>query len=121
MAVYSSGKEVVLPPIMDSLLEWEAVHLFSYMLRSSFVIKVYILLAVWYVSVLPSSSISYVSQDKNTRQPQHLSWRLPFPLVAAVAEWYKYRIVAGFATSSSPVPQKTRRVGAAMHAKSVES
>ncbi|GFY11585.1 hypothetical protein TNCV_4230541 [Trichonephila clavipes] len=28
---------------------------------------------------------------------------------AAVAEWY--RIVAGFATSSSPVPLKTRRVG----------
>ncbi|GFW44588.1 uncharacterized protein TNCV_4481341 [Trichonephila clavipes] len=30
---------------------------------------------------------------------------------AAVAEWYRYRIVAGFVTSSSPVPLKTRRVG----------
>ncbi|GFW27517.1 uncharacterized protein TNCV_163571 [Trichonephila clavipes] len=32
-------------------------------------------------------------------------------VVAAVAEWYRYRIVAGFVTSSSPVPLKTRRVG----------
>ncbi|GFV75563.1 uncharacterized protein TNCV_2240121 [Trichonephila clavipes] len=31
--------------------------------------------------------------------------------VAAVAEWYKYRIVACLVTSSSPVPLKTRRVG----------
>ncbi|GFV55694.1 uncharacterized protein TNCV_754941 [Trichonephila clavipes] len=31
--------------------------------------------------------------------------------VAAVAEWYGHRIVAGFVTSSSPVPLKTRRVG----------
>ncbi|GFW02634.1 reverse transcriptase domain-containing protein [Trichonephila clavipes] len=30
---------------------------------------------------------------------------------AAVAEWYRYRIVAGFVTSSSPIPLKTRRVG----------
>ncbi|GFT24643.1 hypothetical protein TNCV_2855991 [Trichonephila clavipes] len=28
--------------------------------------------------------------------------------VAAVAEWYRYRIVAGLVTSSSPVPLKTR-------------
>ncbi|GFX10336.1 uncharacterized protein TNCV_1867311 [Trichonephila clavipes] len=28
-----------------------------------------------------------------------------------VAEWYRYRIMAGFVTSSSPVPLKTRRVG----------
>ncbi|GFY26048.1 uncharacterized protein TNCV_1917981 [Trichonephila clavipes] len=28
---------------------------------------------------------------------------------AAVAEWYRHRIVAGFVTSSSPVPLKTRR------------
>ncbi|GFV28070.1 uncharacterized protein TNCV_187461 [Trichonephila clavipes] len=33
------------------------------------------------------------------------------PLVAAVAEWYRYRTVACFVTSSSPVPLKTRRVG----------
>ncbi|GFU72764.1 retrovirus-related Pol polyprotein from transposon 297 [Trichonephila clavipes] len=31
--------------------------------------------------------------------------------VAVVAEWYRHRIVAGFVTSSSPVPLKTRRVG----------
>ncbi|GFX51997.1 uncharacterized protein TNCV_3064141 [Trichonephila clavipes] len=31
--------------------------------------------------------------------------------VATVAEWYRHRIVAGFVTSSSPVPLKTRRVG----------
>ncbi|GFU70189.1 uncharacterized protein TNCV_5057811 [Trichonephila clavipes] len=31
--------------------------------------------------------------------------------LAAVAEWYRHRIVAGFVTSSSPVPLKTRRVG----------
>ncbi|GFX89218.1 MFS-type transporter SLC18B1 [Trichonephila clavipes] len=31
--------------------------------------------------------------------------------VAAVAEWYRYRIVACLVTSSSPVPLKTRRVG----------
>ncbi|GFV30209.1 hypothetical protein TNCV_96861 [Trichonephila clavipes] len=32
-------------------------------------------------------------------------------IVAAVAEWYRHRIVAGFVTSSSPVPLKTRREG----------
>ncbi|GFY20766.1 uncharacterized protein TNCV_1120001 [Trichonephila clavipes] len=31
--------------------------------------------------------------------------------VAAIAEWYRYRIVAGLVTSSSPVPLKTRREG----------
>ncbi|GFX66088.1 uncharacterized protein TNCV_4102281 [Trichonephila clavipes] len=30
---------------------------------------------------------------------------------AAVAEWYRYRIVACLVTSSIPVPLKTRRVG----------
>ncbi|GFV32624.1 uncharacterized protein TNCV_441161 [Trichonephila clavipes] len=35
----------------------------------------------------------------------------PFRVVAAVVEWYRHRIVAGFVTSSSPVPLKTRRVG----------
>ncbi|GFW06170.1 hypothetical protein TNCV_36461 [Trichonephila clavipes] len=33
------------------------------------------------------------------------------PQVAAVAEWYRYRIVACLFTSSSPLPLKTRRVG----------
>ncbi|GFW05287.1 uncharacterized protein TNCV_3358061 [Trichonephila clavipes] len=32
-------------------------------------------------------------------------------LMAAVAEWYGHRIVAGFVTSSIPVPLKTRHVG----------
>ncbi|GFW49813.1 uncharacterized protein TNCV_3866791 [Trichonephila clavipes] len=32
-------------------------------------------------------------------------------IVAAVAEWYKYRTMACFVTSSSPVPLKTFRVG----------
>ncbi|GFS76230.1 hypothetical protein TNCV_4667781 [Trichonephila clavipes] len=44
-----------------------------------------------------------------------------FPRVAAVAEWYRYRIVAGFVTSSSPVPLMTRRVGQRCTLKSVES
>ncbi|GFV25541.1 uncharacterized protein TNCV_1148111 [Trichonephila clavipes] len=35
----------------------------------------------------------------------------PLKLMAAVAEWYSYRIVACLVTSSSPVPLKTRRVG----------
>ncbi|GFV33063.1 uncharacterized protein TNCV_250671 [Trichonephila clavipes] len=30
---------------------------------------------------------------------------------AAVAEWYRYRIVACLITSSSPVPLKTHRIG----------
>ncbi|GFW22812.1 uncharacterized protein TNCV_2380271 [Trichonephila clavipes] len=36
---------------------------------------------------------------------RHGSW------VAAVAEWYRYWIVACLVTSSSPVPLKTRHVG----------
>ncbi|GFW66865.1 hypothetical protein TNCV_3784341 [Trichonephila clavipes] len=32
-------------------------------------------------------------------------------IAAAVAEWSRYWIVAGFVTNSSPVPLKTRRVG----------
>ncbi|GFT48527.1 uncharacterized protein TNCV_1033031 [Trichonephila clavipes] len=35
----------------------------------------------------------------------------PTKSVAAVAEWYRYRIVACLVTSSIPVPLKTRRVG----------
>ncbi|GFW33375.1 hypothetical protein TNCV_2795421 [Trichonephila clavipes] len=38
---------------------------------------------------------------------------------ASVAEWSRYRIVAGLVTSSSPVPLKTRCVGE--NVKSVES
>ncbi|GFS61179.1 uncharacterized protein TNCV_3104461 [Trichonephila clavipes] len=32
-------------------------------------------------------------------------------VVAAVAEWYRYRIMAWLVTSSSPIPLKTRCVG----------
>ncbi|GFW25011.1 uncharacterized protein TNCV_3155141 [Trichonephila clavipes] len=35
----------------------------------------------------------------------------PSPVVAAVAEWYRYRIGAYLVTSSSTVPLKTYRVG----------
>ncbi|GFW33047.1 uncharacterized protein TNCV_2109771 [Trichonephila clavipes] len=46
---------------------------------------------------------------------RHILIRLSFGSranhVAAVAEWYRHRIVAGFVTSSSPAPLKTRRVG----------
>ncbi|GFY25243.1 hypothetical protein TNCV_2483641 [Trichonephila clavipes] len=31
--------------------------------------------------------------------------------MAAVVEWYRYRIVSGFVMSSSPEPLKIRRVG----------
>ncbi|GFY06560.1 uncharacterized protein TNCV_3524161 [Trichonephila clavipes] len=31
--------------------------------------------------------------------------------VATVTDWYRYRMVSGFVTSSTPVPLKTRRVG----------
>ncbi|GFT46449.1 uncharacterized protein TNCV_440971 [Trichonephila clavipes] len=36
---------------------------------------------------------------------------MPRLLEAAVAEWSRYKIMAGFVTSSTPVPLKTRRVG----------
>ncbi|GFY22872.1 uncharacterized protein TNCV_2181331 [Trichonephila clavipes] len=36
--------------------------------------------------------------------------RLGFRL-AVVAEWYRYRIVAGLVTISNPLPLKTHRVG----------
>ncbi|GFV14359.1 hypothetical protein TNCV_807911 [Trichonephila clavipes] len=40
-----------------------------------------------------------------------LTPKYPTERAAAVAEWYRYRVVAEFATSSSPVPLKTHRVG----------
>ncbi|GFS94506.1 uncharacterized protein TNCV_2015171 [Trichonephila clavipes] len=42
---------------------------------------------------------------------QTLHSQIPRYEVAAVAKWYRYRIVACLVTSSSPVPLKTRRVG----------
>ncbi|GFX30027.1 uncharacterized protein TNCV_2617381 [Trichonephila clavipes] len=47
---------------------------------------------------------------KDTLDPPYHS-RVPDLIVAAVAEWYRYRTVACFVTGSSPVPLKTRRVG----------
>ncbi|GFV43150.1 uncharacterized protein TNCV_1573961 [Trichonephila clavipes] len=45
--------------------------------------------------------------------PRHFQHRAQTSVqrLAAVAEWYRYRIVACLATSSSPVPLKTHRVG----------
>ncbi|GFU65461.1 uncharacterized protein TNCV_633841 [Trichonephila clavipes] len=40
-----------------------------------------------------------------------LTSKLPHLVVAAVAEWYGFQIVACLVTSSSPVPLNTRRVG----------
>ncbi|GFV50729.1 uncharacterized protein TNCV_2213901 [Trichonephila clavipes] len=42
---------------------------------------------------------------------QFQSAEVPTGGVAAVTEWYRYRIVACFVTGSSPVPLKTCRVG----------
>ncbi|GFV10207.1 hypothetical protein TNCV_3661591 [Trichonephila clavipes] len=42
--------------------------------------------------------------------PELITYSLHENLVAAVAKWSRYRIVAGFVTSSSPVPLKTRHV-----------
>ncbi|GFW81152.1 uncharacterized protein TNCV_4805201 [Trichonephila clavipes] len=42
---------------------------------------------------------------------QVVKYSTPPREMAAVVEWYRYRIVAGFVTSSSPVPLKNRRVG----------
>ncbi|GFV62577.1 uncharacterized protein TNCV_4392651 [Trichonephila clavipes] len=47
----------------------------------------------------------HVFQNKLLRKITNTPW------FAAVAEWYRYRIVACLVTSSIPVPLKTRRVG----------
>ncbi|GFT20987.1 uncharacterized protein TNCV_3131351 [Trichonephila clavipes] len=47
----------------------------------------------------------------NEKTYQKLGYPTLNPSRAAVAEWYRYRIVACLVTSSSPVPLKTRRVG----------
>ncbi|GFY03352.1 uncharacterized protein TNCV_1173101 [Trichonephila clavipes] len=46
-----------------------------------------------------------------TRATPELASQSPSFRVAAEAEWYSYRIVAGFVPSSSQVPLKIRRVG----------
>ncbi|GFW91988.1 uncharacterized protein TNCV_2152681 [Trichonephila clavipes] len=45
------------------------------------------------------------------KEPMDLKTFVQNRVVAAVAEWYRYRTMACFVTSSSPVPLKTRRVG----------
>ncbi|GFV63698.1 hypothetical protein TNCV_4692461 [Trichonephila clavipes] len=45
------------------------------------------------------------------RQSLRVAEQCDVNIVAAVAELYRYRIVACLVTSSSPVPLKTRRVG----------
>ncbi|GFU19578.1 uncharacterized protein TNCV_21521 [Trichonephila clavipes] len=52
-----------------------------------------------------------LSREKLTYTHSLLESSFSSSLMAAVAEWYRHRIVAGFVTSSSPVPLKTRRVG----------
>ncbi|GFT43603.1 transposable element Tcb2 transposase [Trichonephila clavipes] len=47
----------------------------------------------------------------NIPQDQIDNLKLSMPRRSVVAEWYRYRNVACFVTSSSPVPLKTRRVG----------
>ncbi|GFW01669.1 uncharacterized protein TNCV_4085841 [Trichonephila clavipes] len=72
---------------------------------------------------------SHFTLPTNSKACTHLNFMTPFSLLglcllapppvhvrstdqmAAVAEWYRHRIMAGFVTSSSPVPLKTRRVG----------
>ncbi|GFY12320.1 uncharacterized protein TNCV_284231 [Trichonephila clavipes] len=51
----------------------------------------------------------YHQKLPNTEAALH--FHLHAEAVAVVAEWYRHQIMAGFATSSSPVPLKTRRVG----------
>ncbi|GFU05596.1 uncharacterized protein TNCV_3291971 [Trichonephila clavipes] len=63
-----------------------------------------------------ASSLNYLHDQKFSmgRDPKNMAARLtPFMEreAAAVAEWYRHRIMACLVTSSSPVPLKTRRVG----------
>ncbi|GFW99539.1 hypothetical protein TNCV_3417721 [Trichonephila clavipes] len=58
----------------------------------------------------PVSTVSEMSKQdfRNLATPGRIR---TYDLVAAVAEWYRYRIVACLVTSSSPVPLKTHREG----------
>ncbi|GFU41305.1 uncharacterized protein TNCV_3011301 [Trichonephila clavipes] len=53
---------------------------------------------------------SSIPQKKGFEKMDTQGW-LRGCFVAAVAEWYRYRIVACYVTSSSPVLLKTHRVG----------
>ncbi|GFS95610.1 hypothetical protein TNCV_885801 [Trichonephila clavipes] len=59
------------------------------------------------LSLAPQSRCT-LNMSRLKRLPNGVVWKLG---EAAVAEWYRYRTVACFVTSSSPVPLKTRRVG----------
>ncbi|GFW66811.1 uncharacterized protein TNCV_3783811 [Trichonephila clavipes] len=60
-------------------------------------------------STLPAPSPP-PQMNRSSSRENHQSYLSDF-LVAVVAEWYRYRILACHVTSSSPVPLKTRRVG----------
>ncbi|GFV74872.1 uncharacterized protein TNCV_1041101 [Trichonephila clavipes] len=55
----------------------------------------------WCSNKAPSTELREFSLDRSSEEVMR----------AAVAEWYRYRIVACLVTSSIPVPLKTRRVG----------
>ncbi|GFT54766.1 uncharacterized protein TNCV_5001371 [Trichonephila clavipes] len=55
---------------------------------------------------MPPKVVTFVRVRHGNRQKD-----IQFLMVAAVAEWYRYRIEACLVACSSPVPLKTRRVG----------
>ncbi|GFW23205.1 uncharacterized protein TNCV_3803051 [Trichonephila clavipes] len=61
--------------------------------------------------VLAGQGDRLIERTSDDKQVQDFLDLVPIYMVAAVAEWYRYRIVACLVTSSSPVPLKTRRVG----------
>ncbi|GFU48040.1 uncharacterized protein TNCV_4968211 [Trichonephila clavipes] len=69
------------------------------------------------VMICQKSNMSYSSFSRSPRDPRRVLVQdcpvlvLRHLHMVAVAEWYMYRIGAGFVTSSSPVPLKTLRVG----------
>ncbi|GFT75191.1 putative LOC100569746 [Trichonephila clavipes] len=54
-----------------------------------------------------TSRLDYIRASRGSPMPK-IIFKI---IVATVAEWYRYWIVACFVTSSIPVPLKTRRVG----------
>ncbi|GFY24673.1 uncharacterized protein TNCV_1017191 [Trichonephila clavipes] len=74
-------------------------------------------MAVWWLGSIPYLARLHPKSEKNAMEVfRGLPPLFPFHQLyqrrkAAVAEWYRHRIVAGFVTSSSPVPLKTRHVG----------
>ncbi|GFW13615.1 uncharacterized protein TNCV_1210811 [Trichonephila clavipes] len=57
------------------------------------------------------SKRSNTAEMSSSKSSANSTIRLSNARWAAVAEWYRYRIVACLVTSSSPVPPKTHRVG----------